>query len=148
MATDNIGARTVIDHAAIMDLARSNETVRWLTRAGEVGAQDAKRLAATSPAGHADPDNPEAWLPPGHMRSSIRWEVGRDAGGWYVDVICDADEALYVELGTAPHTIRSTGPWPLRNARTGQVFGPEVHHPGTEAQPFLRPALDRMKRTD
>jgi len=53
--------------------------------------------------------------------------------------------AAYVELGTAPHVIRSHGPYPLRNPRTGQVFGPVVHHPGTKAQPFLRPALFQQR---
>ncbi|WP_051966511.1 hypothetical protein [Kitasatospora mediocidica] len=48
--------------------------------------------------------------------------------------------AAYVELGTRPHIIRSHGPWPLRSA-DGEVFGPVVHHPGTVAKPFLRPAL-------
>lgn len=45
------------------------------------------------------------------------------------------------EYGSRPHIIRSTGPWPLRNRETGEVFGPEVHHPGTPEQAFMRPAL-------
>lgn len=44
------------------------------------------------------------------------------------------------EYGSAPHLIRSTGPWPLRNKETGQVFGRVVKHPGTPEQPFMRPA--------
>jgi hypothetical protein len=143
----NTGGRTVVNHREIEALARSDDVTRWLMRCGERGVQEAKRLAPTSPAGHDDPETGQH-LPSGHLRSSIRWEIGHDARGPYVDVIADADEALYVEFGTAPHVIRSTGDWPLRNRRTGQVFGPEVHHPGTEAQPFLRPALDVMERTD
>lgn len=49
-----------------------------------------------------------------------------------------------VEHGTGPHIIRSHGPWPLRNRRTGQVFGPVVHHPGTPAQPFVEPAAREL----
>lgn len=49
--------------------------------------------------------------------------------------------AVYVEMGTRPHVIRSHGDYPLRNRETGQVFGPVVHHPGSRPYPFLRPAL-------
>lgn len=49
--------------------------------------------------------------------------------------------AAYVELGTRPHVIESHGDYPLRNRRTGQVFGRRVNHPGTRERPYLRPAL-------
>lgn len=59
---------------------------------------------------------------------------------------------IYVEYGTGPHWIISHGyaagrryPWPLRNRRTGEVFGPVVWHPGTPAQPFIRPAAYRRR---
>lgn len=48
------------------------------------------------------------------------------------------DYATFVELGTGPRLIVSTGPWPLRD-KDGRVFGRSVHHPGTPAQPYLRP---------
>lgn len=51
-----------------------------------------------------------------------------------------------VEFGSRPHTIRSTGPWSLHNAETGEYFGRVVHHPGTSARPFMRPALYRRRR--
>lgn len=57
----------------------------------------------------------------------------------------NADYWATVEYGSAPHEIRSTGPWPLRNRETGQVFGPRVWHPGTPAQPFARPAVYRQR---
>lgn len=50
------------------------------------------------------------------------------------------------EYGSEPHIIRSTGNWSLRNRETGQVFGRLVHHPGTPAQPFMRPAINRHRR--
>jgi hypothetical protein len=56
-------------------------------------------------------------------------------------VVVGTDHWIYVEYPTRPHEIRSTGPWPLRNRRTGQIFGPRVWHPGTQAQPFMRAAL-------
>ena len=49
--------------------------------------------------------------------------------------------AAVVELGGRPHEIRSHGDYPLRNRETGQVFGRVVHHPGTPAQPYLRPGV-------
>ena len=55
------------------------------------------------------------------------------------------DYALPVELGSRPHIIESRGDYPLRNRKTGQVFGKRVRHPGTQAQPFLRPALDVLR---
>jgi hypothetical protein len=51
-----------------------------------------------------------------------------------------------VEYGSRPHIIRSHGNYPLRNRETGDVFGRIVHHPGTPAQPFLRPALYQRRR--
>lgn len=62
----------------------------------------------------------------------------------FVHVGTDHWEAT--EYGSRAHVIRSTGPWPLRNHETGQVFGREVHHPGTPEQPFMRPALYRKRQ--
>lgn len=82
--------------------------------------------------------------PPGQLKASIGTTAGRDADGPYRDVGSDLDYSLYVETGTAPHVIRAHGEYPLRNPHTGQVFGREVHHPGTDPQPYLRPALDDL----
>lgn len=53
----------------------------------------------------------------------------------------DLDYAASVEMGSRPHVIRVKNAKVLRNPRTGQVFGTKVNHPGTPAQPWLRPAL-------
>lgn len=50
-----------------------------------------------------------------------------------------------VEYGTDPHVIRVRTAKVLHNAETGEFFGKEVHHPGTPAQPFMRPALYRRR---
>lgn len=77
----------------------------------------------------------------GELRASIhRFKAGDT---WYV--VCGTDHWRFVEYNTRPHIIRSHGPWPLRNPETGQVFGPIVHHPGTTAQPFMRPAIYRNR---
>jgi len=79
----------------------------------------------------------------GRLRSSIM--KFRQADGSYLigptALTSDDGDGIplgpLVENGTEPHIIRSKGPWPLRNAATGQVFGPVVHHPGTAPQPFI-----------
>lgn len=114
---------------------------RWLDEeVGPKGVALAKRRAAVSPDGSHG-------RPPGYMREHITHEVGKDADTLFVDIISPATTptgapyGLFVEVGTAAHTITSHGPYPLRNRQTGQVFGRTVHHPGTNPQPYLRPAL-------
>jgi len=51
-----------------------------------------------------------------------------------------------VEYGTAPHVITPSTMRALRFSSGGQtIFSKKVMHPGTEAQPFFRPALDQVK---
>lgn len=107
-------------------------------------AQEQKRLAPVSPDGsHGRPS--------GYMRSSIDVNLGRDERGLFADIGPTATTPeghaypLDVELGSRPHLIESKGDYPLRNPKTGQVFGRSVNHPGTEAQPFIRPSLDVIR---
>lgn len=76
--------------------------------------------------------------PSGFLRSSCR-RLREPDGGYIIGPT--APYALYVNNGTPPHAIDSTGPWPLRNRATGQVFGRHVHHPGTQPQPFIVESL-------
>lgn len=86
----------------------------------------------------------------GRLARSIRVRA-RGSGGSFAslggtnictyEVVVAVPYAGYVTNGTAPHVIRSTGPWPLRNRETGQVFGPIVHHPGTKPNDYLQRAL-------
>jgi len=78
----------------------------------------------------------------GALRETITGEADREsmsgrlsAGDGVVDY------AAVVELGGRPHKITSHGNYPLRNSRTGEVFGRSVDHPGTPAQPYLRPGV-------
>lgn len=50
----------------------------------------------------------------------------------------------FLEYGTAPHVIKMSRKRKkvLANKATGEVFGTIIHHPGTPAKPFLRPAFD------
>lgn len=68
-------------------------------------------------------------------------------------IVVGTDHWAPTEYGSGPHWIISHGlwlrpenPWPLRNARTGQVFGLVVWHPGTPEQPYMRPALHKRRK--
>lgn len=105
-------------------------------------AEVARTLAPTSHDGsHGRPS--------GYLRSKITHVVTRDAEGLRADVLSPATAPdgypypLGVELGTRSHEIASHGDYPLRTS-TGQVLGRTVHHPGTEAHPYLRPALEQL----
>lgn len=84
----------------------------------------------------------------GSLKRSIRMRA-RDAGGRFAsqqgrnpvivafEIVAEAPHAMFVIHGTRPHPIRSRGNWPLRNRKTGQVFGPRVFHPGTKPNNFF-----------
>lgn len=76
----------------------------------------------------------------GQLAESIKYEV--EDGSLIVSAKGSDEEsyAAYVELGTRPH--------PITARPGGALFWPgarhpvkSVEHPGTHAQPFLRPAL-------
>lgn len=78
----------------------------------------------------------------GHLEDSITYEVL----SWDHAVVgTDVDYAASVEFGSAPHTIRAKNAKVLTDGK--HVFGKTVRHPGTPAQPFLRPALYRERGT-
>jgi hypothetical protein len=89
--------------------------------------------------------------PAGYARSRISVRRGADFGGTYRDIGSDAttpDGTSYpaiLDLGSKPHVIESKGPWPMRNRRTGQVFGRRVNHPGTRPTAWARGALEEIR---
>lgn len=120
---------------------------RKLARIGEIVTQGAKRRAPVSPHGSGG-------RPSGYLRSKISWELSRDPIGLYVDIaspartVHGAPYGLFVEVGTRPHVIRPKRPngWLRWVGSDGRVhFAKVVHHPGTSAQPHLRPALDDIR---
>jgi hypothetical protein len=119
-----------LNKAAIRGLLDEQVTPLVLDRAAEIVLAGAKRRCPV--------DTTE-------LVASIHVEHGRDGQGQYRDIGSDVDHALVVEVGGRPHDIKSHGDYPLRNRKTGQVFGREVHHPGTRAQAYLRPALDDLR---
>jgi hypothetical protein len=53
--------------------------------------------------------------------------------------------AGFVEFGTKPHEIRPKSAKVLRFSVGGKtVYTKRVRHPGTKAQPFMKPAVDRV----
>jgi HK97 gp10 family phage protein len=76
----------------------------------------------------------------GTLRSSL--DFRQDAPGRYI-VGTNVEYAKFVETGTSPHVIRADGDGYLKfPGRDGEpIFRKEVQHPGTEPNPFLRPAL-------
>lgn len=72
--------------------------------------------------------------------------IGTSYPGDLVGVVTvGTDHWAETEYGSHPHIIRSHGPWSLRSDE-GEYFGRVVHHPGTPAQPFMRPALYQRRR--
>lgn len=89
--------------------------------------------------------------PAGYAASRLSTlRAGRDPAP-YRDVGTDAatpDGDSYpamLEHGTKPHIIESRGPWPLRDRRTGRVFGRRVMHPGTRPIPWARLSAEALR---
>jgi HK97 gp10 family phage protein len=70
------------------------------------------------------------------LRDSINYQVTGDRA----IVGTNVDYAPHVEYGTSPHAINS--PVFIRNVGWRYIG----EHPGTRAQPFLRPAIDENRR--
>jgi hypothetical protein len=127
-----VGDDLVINQREMDRLLRSDtgEVMQELRRLGKTVERGAKRRTH------------------GRIAAGVKaHEPAVDAQGPHVDIETGAENehgapiGLFVEVGTVPHVIESHGDYPLRNRSTGQVFGRKVNHPGTEAQPHLRPAL-------
>lgn len=85
--------------------------------------------------------------PAGYARDQIGLFPGVDALGPYIDVGSPAltpDGVSYpaiLDAGSRPHDIESHGDYPLRNRKTGQVFGRRVSHPGTQPTYWCRRSI-------
>lgn len=73
----------------------------------------------------------------GVLRSSIIRKVSR----LNAIVGTNVKYASDVEYGTVAHTIKAKNGKGLSDGKN--FFGKEIQHPGTKAQPFLRPAFDK-----
>jgi hypothetical protein len=69
----------------------------------------------------------------GYLVQNWGFDVGSLQARWYPK----AAYAPFVEFGTAPHVIEAKNARVLANAKTGEIFGTRVNHPGTKANPFM-----------
>ncbi len=103
-----------------------NQVTGYLRRLGREVLADARRLAPART---------------GRLRASLYMEV---QGSRVIVGTRNVDYALDVEYGTRPHVIRprikKALHWPGARHPVKQV-----NHPGTPAQPYLRPALYRRR---
>lgn len=127
-------------------MARTSVRVRSDKRAGAILAtlaapkilKGARMVAAAQRAAIPVSRDGSYGRPAGYARSriSIRPTLTREGLSWDVGTDATTPDGypypLGLDRGTRAHTITSSGPWPLRNPRTGQVFGREVRHPGTK----------------
>lgn len=74
----------------------------------------------------------------GYLVQNWAFEVGNLQARWYPK----ASYAPFVEFGTAPHEIRPVNKRVLANAKTGEIYGKLVHHPGTRANPFMERIIE------
>jgi hypothetical protein len=74
----------------------------------------------------------------GYLVQNWAFEIGNLQARWFPK----AQYAPYVEFGTAPHVIKPVNARVLANAKTGQIFGTVVHHPGTKANAFMERILE------
>jgi hypothetical protein len=139
MAVQVVWNETAYDHYF---RAETGEVGVFMETLGTKVAEVARSLAPSSHDG-------DHGRPAGYMRDKISSVITRDADGLRVDVISPATAPdgysypLGVEVGTRAHEITAHGDYPLRTS-TGAVLGRTVHHPGTEAHPYLRPALEQL----
>lgn len=137
---NRVRVRLYDDQIARLARDSSGPVAAAVQRAGEIVQQGAKRRCPVSPHGSGG-------HPSGFLRSSIGLTVGLDDRGVVAaEVGTTAFYAAFVEFGTKPHVIRARpgGMLVFTGSDGRTVHTKEVHHPGTVAQPYLRPALDDL----
>ena len=78
----------------------------------------------------------------GNLRQNIKTELRSKTRA---EIISKAPYSIFVEGGTAPHEINIRNKKVLANKRTGEFFGTHVHHPGTQANPYMKRALEKSR---
>lgn len=112
--------------------ARAQLAARLLPRAIDSGVETTARDVEAAASVKAPKDtNRLANSIHSTQQAQMHWIVGTDL--YYAEM---------VEKGTAPHVITADEAKALRFTDGGEVvFRKSVEHPGTPAQPYLRPAL-------
>lgn len=103
--------------------------------------QEARQIVMRSTLNAESEAKQRAPVQTGNLRSSIGSRFKN--GGLTGIVEATAAHAAFVEFNTRPHVIRAKRAKFLRFKKGGTYhFRKSVQHPGTTAQPFMRPALD------
>ena len=106
--------------------------------------QEAKQIVMRSTLNAESEAKQRAAVQTGNLRSSIGSRFKN--GGLTGIVEATAAHAAFVEFNTRPHIIRAKRAKFLRFKKGGTYhFRKSVQHPGTTAQPFMRPALEVEK---
>ncbi len=81
----------------------------------------------------------------GRLRGSINM-LPRSPGYSLYNLVAGVMYAAAIEFGTSPHVIMPVSKKALAFKMDGKnIVVKKVMHPGSEAQPFMRPALDQVK---
>lgn len=125
-----------------------------VSEAVERGARMSRQLAPSGGASRASYAKRPGYVP---LKRSIRTHVAGNRGYWY----SVAPHAKFVEEGTKPHRIegelvfywppspgnpRGWFVWDKEGFNNYTPKGAYVNHPGTQPQPFLAPAYERVVR--
>jgi len=122
------------------DISRLAEALRRTAEQSQITTQQVMIQSANQILAEMEAKVPVAT---GRLRNSlgIRVETNR--------VIIGPDENQapyggYVEFGTRPHEITPKTPGGVLRFKVGNtwVYTKKVHHPGTKAQPYVRPAFE------
>ena len=81
-------------------------------------------------------------------KGALRWGINirpTTVGFTEYSLYDNVEYAQAIEFGTDPYVIKVKNKKVIANKESGAIFGKQVMHPGMEAQPFFRPALDQVK---
>ena len=78
----------------------------------------------------------------GALYRSIGYKVA--SNGYSSKIVINASHGIFIENGTKAHIIKPKRCKALKFTSGGKViYAKKVRHPGTKANPFLEPALDK-----
>lgn len=85
----------------------------------------------------------------GRLKNSITYKIisKGSASSTTATIRVGASHGIFIEEGTRPHVIRAKYANALRFEVGGEViYAKEVRHPGTKANPFLKPAFEKHSK--
>lgn len=85
-------------------------------------------------------------FPPGYTAATIVDYLHAIGSETPWEELAASGAAAFLEKGTRPHEIESSGSWSLSNYATG-YFGRKVNHPGARPYPFLMESLWALQGT-